>query len=89
MNANKLLLGLLAGAAIGITAGILFAPKKGAVTRKLISKKGKKLSEGIEENVKGLVSGIKTKIEDEVTRISKLGKNKVEQIENEFKSITN
>jgi gas vesicle protein len=40
MSAGKVLLGLLAGVAAGATLGILFAPEKGAVTRKRIAKKG-------------------------------------------------
>ena len=89
MKANKLLLGILAGAAIGVAAGILFAPKKGAVTRRLISKKSKKLSGGVEEKLNDLISGIKTKIEDEAARLSKKGKKKAEQIDDELKSFTN
>ena len=41
MGNGKILLGVLAGAAAGATLGILFAPKKGSVTRKKIIKKGK------------------------------------------------
>ena len=40
MNTGKIVLGTLAGLAIGAIAGILFAPKKGSKTRKLITDKG-------------------------------------------------
>lgn len=40
MKAGKLLVGLLSGAAAGAAVGILFAPKKGADTRKAISETG-------------------------------------------------
>jgi gas vesicle protein len=40
MSTGKTVFGLLAGVAIGATLGILFAPDKGSVTRKNISKKG-------------------------------------------------
>jgi gas vesicle protein len=40
MSTGKVLLGTLAGLAIGATAGILFAPEKGSTTRRQILDKG-------------------------------------------------
>lgn len=40
MSTSKLVLGTLAGLAIGGIAGILFAPAKGSTTRKQIKDKG-------------------------------------------------
>ncbi len=40
MSKSKVVLGTLAGLAIGAIAGILFAPEKGSVTRKQIMDKG-------------------------------------------------
>lgn len=40
MKSGKILLGLLSGAAAGATLGLLFAPKKGADTRKAITDSG-------------------------------------------------
>ena len=40
MSTGKVVLGTLAGLAIGAIAGILFAPEKGSVTRKQIMDKG-------------------------------------------------
>lgn len=37
MNNNNAVLGILAGAAIGAIAGILFAPEKGSTTRRQIA----------------------------------------------------
>ena len=39
MSSGKVLLGVLAGVAVGATLGILFAPDKGSNTRKKISQK--------------------------------------------------
>lgn len=39
MKSDKIILGLLAGVAVGALAGILLAPDKGSVTRKNISKR--------------------------------------------------
>jgi gas vesicle protein len=40
MSSGKVLLGVLAGVAAGALIGVLFAPEKGSVTRRRISKKG-------------------------------------------------
>ncbi|CAN5258273.1 hypothetical protein BH23BAC2_BH23BAC2_18350 [soil metagenome] len=40
MKSGRLLTGLLSGAAVGAAIGLLFAPKKGAETRKKISETG-------------------------------------------------
>jgi len=39
MSTGKVLLGVLAGIAVGATLGILFAPDKGSTTRKKFPKK--------------------------------------------------
>lgn len=49
MNAGKFITGLLSGAAIGAVVGLLFAPKKGAVTRR-------KLTETSDSYIKGAKS---------------------------------
>jgi gas vesicle protein len=43
MNSGKLFIGILAGATLGVLAGILLAPEKGSDTRKRILKKGEGL----------------------------------------------
>ncbi|NLO02771.1 MAG: YtxH domain-containing protein, partial [Bacteroidales bacterium] len=45
MSSGKVFLGVLAGAAAGALAGILFAPAKGSKTRKRILKKGEDYSD--------------------------------------------
>lgn len=40
MSTGKVVLGTLAGLAIGVAAGILFAPEKGSTTRRQIRDKG-------------------------------------------------
>jgi len=49
MNAGKFITGLLSGAAVGAVVGLLFAPKKGAVTRR-------KLTETSDTYIKGAKS---------------------------------
>jgi gas vesicle protein len=63
MNNGKALLGLLAGIAVGATLGILFAPEKGTVTRKRVTKKGEDYVEGIENQFNHFIDGINQKYE--------------------------
>jgi len=54
MLKGKIILGILAGAAAGALAGILFAPDKGADTRKKVVHKGGEYV----DNLKGKVNGL-------------------------------
>jgi gas vesicle protein len=63
MNSGKILLGVLAGVAVGAGLGILFAPDKGSSTRKKISKKGRDYAEGLEEKFNEFVDSITKKFE--------------------------
>ena len=47
MNSSKVLLGFLAGAAVGSALGILLAPDKGSETRKKILEKSNDLGDSI------------------------------------------
>ncbi len=49
MSSGKVVLGLLAGLATGAIAGILFAPAKGTVTRRKITKQGKNYEKKLEK----------------------------------------
>ena len=53
MNTGKILLGVLAGAAVGASLGILFAPDKGSVTRKKIVQKGVDMKDAVKEKFDG------------------------------------
>ena len=59
MNNSKLLLGFLAGAAIGGALGILLAPDKGSETRKKIMDKGSDLGDSLKDTFNDVVDGVK------------------------------
>ena len=63
MSSSKILTGVLIGAAAGVVLGVLFAPDKGADTRKKISKKGSDLKETLKTKINDLVDGIADQIE--------------------------
>lgn len=87
MKAGKVLLGLVTGAVAGITAGVLFAPKKGKDTRKAIA-------DGSEEylnDAKGKVNGAKDSLDHKLESLKAKGKsmtsdNKTEEIANDLKA---
>ncbi len=61
---SKVLLGLLAGAAIGAIAGILFAPDKGSETRKKIKEGTSDLGDQLKDSFNNFVDNLKDKYQD-------------------------
>jgi gas vesicle protein len=54
MKASRVLLGVVAGAAVGAVLGILFAPDKGENTRRKIARKAEDLRDDIKERANHL-----------------------------------
>ena len=63
MSSGKVVLGLLAGAAAGALAGILFAPAKGSRTRKRVLKKGEDYVDSLKEQFDELFDSVTEKLE--------------------------
>lgn len=63
MKTGNVFLGTLAGIAAGVCLGILFAPDKGAKTRKKILAKGEEYSDEIEKKFDCLLKAINEKCE--------------------------
>lgn len=70
-NNSKILVALAAGIAAGAVLGVLFAPEKGAETRKKILDQGKKMSDDVKnkfnkgmEKLNDLKDGLKEKVEE-------------------------
>ena len=88
MSKGKVLIGVLAGVAAGAALGILFAPEKGAKTRKQISNKGHDYTDEIKVKFNDLLNTIKEKLsaakEDGNDLIAE-GKSKMKQAERELK----
>jgi gas vesicle protein len=58
MKSEEILLGVLAGVAVGALLGILFAPDKGSVTRRKISKMGEGYSDVIKEKFEDFLENV-------------------------------
>lgn len=63
MNSGKILLGVLAGVAVGALAGILFAPEKGSTTRRNIMNKGEDVLDELKDKFDELVATVTDKFE--------------------------
>jgi gas vesicle protein len=64
MSLGKVLLGVLAGVAAGALLGVLFAPEKGTVTRKKITRKGDDYADALKEKFNEYMETISEKLED-------------------------
>ena len=83
MSSGKVLLGVLAGVAVGATLGILFAPAKGTATRRMISKKGDDYADELEEKLSDFIGTVKEKFESmkkEAVHATRNGKVKAEEV---------
>ena len=60
MKSSRVVMSIVAGAAIGATLGVLFAPDKGSNTRNKITKKGGDFVGGIKERANHLVEAVKS-----------------------------
>lgn len=58
MKTGKILAGIFSGAALGAIAGLLFAPRKGAETRKTITDKGNEYMYGAKSKYNDLADNL-------------------------------
>ncbi|MEN6619527.1 MAG: YtxH domain-containing protein [Rikenellaceae bacterium] len=89
MSIGKVLLGTLAGIAAGALLGVLFAPEKGSVTRKKISRKGEDYADSLKDRFNEFVDSITEKFEEVKETVKEeveKGKSKVEEVKKETKS---
>ncbi len=75
MSTSKVLLGILIGASVGATLGVLYAPDAGENTRKRISKKSQDYVDSMKAKYNNVLDGfmrqadaIKEDLDDHVTR---------------------
>jgi gas vesicle protein len=89
MQSGKILVGALVGVAVGATLGVLFAPDKGAATRKKIAKKSDDYAGDVSQKFNGFIDGVAKKVErlkTDATRIAENGKEKMAEMAEEVTS---
>lgn len=64
MSIEKVIFGTLAGLAVGALVGVLFAPEKGTVTRKKITKKSEDYAEVLKSKFDEFVDSVSQKTQD-------------------------
>ncbi len=74
MNAKSLIGGLLAGAALGVAAGILLAPASGVQTRKKLIKGSNKLKDELLSSVEESLDALREQFNAKIDRLAKQGK---------------
>jgi gas vesicle protein len=72
MNAIKVTLGIFGGIAVGVLAGILFAPAKGSSTRRKIMHRGEEFSDELKEKLEDLIDTIVDQYDDSAKSESNL-----------------
>jgi len=63
MSSGKVVVGVLAGMAVGALLGVLFAPDKGSETRKKMAEKGGDLVDNVKDKLNDLIDELNQKID--------------------------
>jgi gas vesicle protein len=88
MSNSKVLLGFVAGAAVGALAGILFAPDKGSNTRKKIATKTGDITDSVKNSFSDFIDTVKNTYsgaKDEAEELTDKAKAKMNNLKNEAK----
>jgi gas vesicle protein len=90
MSTGKVVIGVLAGVAVGALLGVLFAPDKGSETRKKLAQKGEDSVEALREKLDDLITSFAEKFETAKAEAGELlakGGNQVQEIKKDLKSV--
>ncbi|HMJ71619.1 MAG TPA: YtxH domain-containing protein [Cyclobacteriaceae bacterium] len=74
MNARNLIGGFIAGAALGVAAGLLMAPYSGEKSRRKIMRGSAKIKKNVVNYVEQSLDSIRTQVNDKIDRLAKAGK---------------
>jgi gas vesicle protein len=75
MSTGKVILGTVAGLAVGAVLGILFAPEKGSVTRQQIMDKGTDYADDLKSKYQEFADSIAEKFESAKQDVQELAEN--------------
>ena len=77
MKSGNVLLTVLAGAAAGALAGVLFAPHRGTVTRKKIARQSEALTDEVKEKINELLDDLSERFEKTKESVSEYADQKM------------
>ena len=63
-SSGKAIVGFIFGAAVGVTAGMLFAPRSGVETRKKLEKKAREYSDDMTQKVTKKIDELKGQMDE-------------------------
>ena len=90
MNTGKVVLGTLAGVAIGAIAGILLAPEKGSTTRKQIKDKSDDYVDGLKSKFDEFLGSLSEKLrstKNDAEDLVEIGKEKYDEAKKDVKNL--
>ena len=85
MNAKNLIGGFLAGAAIGVAAGLLMAPYSGAKARRKLVRGGTKVKKSVIDYVQNSIDGLRSQFNDKIDQVARRGKDSVNHVSEKVK----
>ena len=89
MKADKIILGVLGGVAVGALLGVLFAPEKGDKTRKKIMEKSNDYADELKDKLDSLLGTVSSKydkLKREGESLFAEGKSKYNEVKNDIKN---
>jgi gas vesicle protein len=93
MSSTKaVIIGVLAGAAVGALAGIFFAPYKGSVMRRKVVRKGEDYAEALKEKFDDFVDTLTDKFDSAkngISHISEKQKARAQKLKKNVRSVMN
>ncbi|MGQ7944472.1 YtxH domain-containing protein [Flavobacterium sp. WC2509] len=81
MSTGKVVLGTVAGLAVGGILGILFAPEKGSITRQQIADKGHDYAEELKSKYNSIADTLKEKIQAVKSEAKNIAENELDKFE--------
>ncbi len=85
MNAKSLMSGMVMGAALGVTAGLLLAPSSGEKTRKKLAKGSMKIKKNVQEYIQGSLQELKDQVNERIDQIASRGKETINHVSEKVK----
>lgn len=77
MNAKNIIGGFIAGAALGVAAGLLLAPYSGERTRKKLVKGGMKMKKNVVDYVENSIGSLRDQFNQKIDLLARRGKDSI------------